>query len=154
MLDLVERQELLIESTHVRRDDGATAPPSAARIAAPDGVAPRPADVVKPEIHAQAARLFGFPQETVVCEREAEIGDFACVEVMWRAKRARHVGAEDLRVRGDGAVVREGVLPDFQHAEIGMLAEAPVVEIAAGQLPDDDVEFGLLHGVPCGGREP
>ena len=154
MLELVERQELLIESAHLRRDDGAAAPPSAARIAAPDGVAPRPADVVKPEVHAQTARLFGFPQEPVVCEREAEIGDFAGVEVMRRAKRAGHVGAEDLRVRGDGAVVREGVLPDFQHAEIGMLAEAPVVEIAAGQLPDDDVEFGLLHGVPCGGREP
>ena len=36
MLKLVERQELLIESTHVRRNDGATAPPSTARVAAPN----------------------------------------------------------------------------------------------------------------------
>ena len=73
---------------------------------------------------------------------------------MRRAERTRQMGTENLCIQGDGAVVREGVLPDFQHAEIGMLAEAPVVEIAAGQLPDDDVELGLLHGVPCGRREP
>ncbi len=100
------------------------------------------------------ARLFGFPQKTVIRECEAEVRDFAGIEVMRRAERPRHVRAEDFRIRRDGAVVRKGVLPDFQHAEIGMLTEPPVVEIAASQFPDDDVEFSLLHGVPCGRREP
>jgi hypothetical protein len=105
--------------------------------------------------YAASGLLFsGIEDHAVPSENVAMFGEVGREDGLVGAERAGQVRAEHPGVGLEQAVVAEDIGHNLEHAQVAVFEEAPVVPVAAGEFPDDEVQTFAFQESPGGTGEP